>query len=142
MAQKFGYRELNSDADAMVLGKNLVSRAKKHAEIFVVERFRGGNGIEVTSKDEDYISNPSEISSNEDTLVEVEVNSEASDDCSECEVIRFDDSADDGYHEDYFVKDDGGGENIQPNEVGNLNDFGTNNHQTISQLDHENFIRI
>ena len=82
----------------------------------MVDGFRGGNGVEVTSKDQDYIPNPSEMSSDEDSQVEVEVNSGTSDDCSKCEAIRFDNSADDGDHKDYFVKDDGGGENIKPNK--------------------------
>ena len=79
----------------------------------MVDGFRGGNGVEVTSKDEDYVPNPSEMSSDEDCLVEVEVNSGSSDDSSECEAVRFDDSANDGDYEDHFEKDDEGGENIQ-----------------------------
>ena len=118
---------------------NFYCQELKHIEFFVVDGFREGNGIEITSKDEDYVPNPSEMSSDEDNLVEVEVevNSGTSEDYSECEATKFDDSVDDGDREDYFVNDDGGGENIQPNEVGNSNAFAINNHQTSSQLDHD-----
>ena len=78
-------------------------RAKKHVEIFVVDGFREGNGVEVTLKNEDYVPNPSEMSSDENNLVKVEVNSGISEDYSECEAIRFDDSVEDGGHENYFV---------------------------------------
>ena len=114
---------------------NFYCQELKHIEFFVVDGFREGNGIEITSKDEDYVPNPREMSSDEDSLVEVDVNSGSSDNISEFEAIKFDDSADDGDHEDHFEENDEG-ENIQFNEARNSNSFGRNNHPNNSQLDH------
>ena len=68
----------------------------------MVDGFREGNGVEVASKDEDYIPSASEMSSDEDNLFEVEVENGSSDDCGKCKAIRFDDSANNGDHEDHF----------------------------------------
>ncbi|RYR39073.1 hypothetical protein Ahy_A09g044497 [Arachis hypogaea] len=75
VALKDGLRELKSDGDAM----------------------RMGNGVEITSNDEDYIPSNGEYSGND--LVEVEVVSQSK---SSSEDNRFDDSAADGDHEDHF----------------------------------------
>ncbi|RYR21805.1 hypothetical protein Ahy_B03g067120 [Arachis hypogaea] len=78
VALKDGLRELKSDGDATRMDKEM--------------------GVEITSNDEDYIPSDGEYSGND--LVEVEVVSQSD---SSSEDNRFDDSADDGDHEDHFV---------------------------------------
>ncbi|MED6199059.1 hypothetical protein PIB30_072395 [Stylosanthes scabra] len=92
-----GLKELMSDGDAMKMDRFLVTQDVKHCSVYVVDRVRVGNGIEINSTDEDYVPT-AELSELGEGLVEVEVegDSEAS-----SEEDRFDDSADDGDHEDY-----------------------------------------
>ncbi|RYR66085.1 hypothetical protein Ahy_A03g012037 [Arachis hypogaea] len=92
-----GFRELMSDGDAMRMGRLLVSQTVKHYSVYVVDGCREGNSVEICSNDKDYV--PTEAEYNESGFVEVEVEcvSEAS-----SEEDRFDDSVDDGDHEDHF----------------------------------------
>ncbi|RYR46922.1 hypothetical protein Ahy_A07g032786 [Arachis hypogaea] len=71
-------RELMSDGDAMRMG-------------------REGNGVEICSNYKDYV--PTEAEYNESGFVEVEVECESE---ASSEEDRFDDSADNGDHEDHF----------------------------------------
>ncbi|RYR26660.1 hypothetical protein Ahy_B02g060938 isoform A [Arachis hypogaea] len=97
VALKDGLRELKSDGDAMRMGKYVVEQEIKHCHVYAVSGCRQGNGVEITSNDEDYIPSDGEYSAND--LVEVEVVSQSE---SSSEDNRFDDSADDGDHEDHF----------------------------------------
>ncbi|MED6147861.1 hypothetical protein PIB30_047915 [Stylosanthes scabra] len=71
----------------------LVTQDVRHFSVYAVDGVRVGNGIEITSTDEDYVPTAAELSGLGEGLVEVEVegDSEAS-----SEEDRFDDSADDG----------------------------------------------
>ncbi|RYQ92289.1 hypothetical protein Ahy_B09g098471 [Arachis hypogaea] len=75
-----GLRELMSDGDAMRMGRLLVSQTVKHCSVYVVDGCR-----------------EAEYSGSGFIEVEVEGESEAS-----SEEDRFDDSADDGDHNDHF----------------------------------------
>ncbi|XP_020985320.1 uncharacterized protein LOC107462923 [Arachis duranensis] len=99
MDLKSGLRELKSDGDAMKMARSLVSSSYKHCEVYVVDGVRESNGIEITSTDADYVPEGGEDSANNDGLLEVEMDAE-SEPSTEEEV--FDDSADDGDHEDHF----------------------------------------
>ncbi|RYR78720.1 hypothetical protein Ahy_A01g003574 isoform D [Arachis hypogaea] len=92
-----GLRELMSDGDAMRMGRLLVSQTVKHCLVYVVDGCREGNGVEICSNDKDYV--PTEGEYNESGFVEVEVECESE---ASSEEDRFDDSADDGDHEDHF----------------------------------------
>ncbi|RYQ96710.1 hypothetical protein Ahy_B08g092561 [Arachis hypogaea] len=91
VALKDGLRELKSDGDAMRMGMFVVEQETKHYHVYAVNECRQGNGVEITSNDEDYIPSDGEYSGND--LVEVEVVSQSE---SSSEDNRFDDSADDG----------------------------------------------
>ncbi|RYR48395.1 hypothetical protein Ahy_A07g034416 [Arachis hypogaea] len=92
-----GLRESMSDGDAMRMGRLLVSETLKHCSVYVVDGYREGDGIEIYSNDKDYVPDEAEYSGSIFVEVEVEGESEAS-----SEEDRFDDSADDGDHEDHF----------------------------------------
>ncbi|RYR24250.1 hypothetical protein Ahy_B02g057741 [Arachis hypogaea] len=89
-----------SDGDAMRMGRLLVSRTVKHCSVYVVDGYREGNGVEICSNDKDYVPDEAEYSGSGFVEVEVEGESEAS-----SEEDRFDDSTDDGDHEDHFEFD-------------------------------------
>ncbi|RYR03986.1 hypothetical protein Ahy_B06g083482 [Arachis hypogaea] len=123
-----GLRELMSDGDAMRMGRLLVSQTVKHCSVYVVDGCREGNGVEICSNDKDYV--PTEAEYNESGFIEVEVECESE---ASSEEDRFDDSADDGDHEDHFgfdVEDgnDGGVGNAFGGFDGPLNEH--NNAQT------------
>ncbi|RYR28700.1 hypothetical protein Ahy_B01g052857 [Arachis hypogaea] len=99
MDLKSGLRELKSDGDAMRMARSLVSNSCKHCEVYVVDGARESKGIEITSTDADYVPEEGEDSADDDGLLEVEVDAE-SEPSTEEEV--FDDSADDGDHDDQF----------------------------------------
>ncbi|RYR48329.1 hypothetical protein Ahy_A07g034348 [Arachis hypogaea] len=86
-----------SDGDAMRMGRLLVSQTVKHCSVYVVDGCREGNGVEICSNEKDYV--PTEAEYNESGFVEVEVECESE---ASSEEDRFDDSADDGDHEDHF----------------------------------------
>ncbi|RYR73971.1 hypothetical protein Ahy_A02g008555 [Arachis hypogaea] len=90
-------RELMSNGDAMRMGRLLVSQTVKHCSVYVVDGCRKDNGVEICSNDKDYVPTEAEYSGSGFVEVEVEGESEAS-----SEEDRFDDSADDGDHEDHF----------------------------------------
>ncbi|XP_020973078.1 uncharacterized protein LOC110269524 [Arachis ipaensis] len=92
-----GLRELMSDGDAMRMGRLLVLQTVKHCSVYVVDGCRKGNGVEICSNDKAYV--PTEAEYNESGFVEVEVECESE---ASSEEDRFDDSADDGDHEDHF----------------------------------------
>ncbi|RYR03238.1 hypothetical protein Ahy_B06g082097 [Arachis hypogaea] len=92
-----GLRELMSDGDAMRMGRLLVSQTVKHCLVYVVDGCREGNGVEIFSNDKDYVPTEAKYSGSGFVEVEVEGESEAS-----SEEDRFDDSADDGDHDDHF----------------------------------------
>ncbi|RYR58176.1 hypothetical protein Ahy_A05g023849 [Arachis hypogaea] len=92
-------REMKSDGDAMRMVRSLVSSSCKHCKVYVVDGDKEGNGIEITSSNADYVSEEGEDSDSESGLMEVEVDTESEPSTDE-EV--FDDSADDGDHEDHF----------------------------------------
>ncbi|RYR60956.1 hypothetical protein Ahy_A04g018044 [Arachis hypogaea] len=123
MDLKVGLTELKSDRNAINMGRALVADPVKHGIVYAVDGYREGNGVEITSTDPDYIPNEGEDSG----LIEVEVDSESE---PSTEEDRFDDSADDGEHEDYFgfnVEDgvDGGQSNTFGGFNGPLNQEGT-----------------
>ncbi|RYR48983.1 hypothetical protein Ahy_A07g035205 [Arachis hypogaea] len=80
---KLGLKELKSYGDAVRMARALVTDSVKHGIMSVVDGYREGNGVE--SKDSG--------------LIEVEVDAESEPSTKE---DRFDDSADDGEHEDYL----------------------------------------
>ncbi|RYR73230.1 hypothetical protein Ahy_A02g007573 [Arachis hypogaea] len=123
MDLKSGLREMKSDGDAMRMARSLVSSSCKHCEVYVVDGARESNGIEITSSDADYV--PKEGEDSGSGLLEVEVDAE-SEPSTEEEV--FDDSADDGEHEDHFgfeVEDNDPQSNVFGGFTGPLNDEGT-----------------
>ncbi|MED6124637.1 hypothetical protein PIB30_060822 [Stylosanthes scabra] len=102
-------RALMSDGDAMKMGRLLVSQPIKHCSVYVVDGCKEGNGVEITSNNEDYIPSKEDYIGSGDGLVEVEVEGESA---PSSEEDMFDDSVDDGEHEDYFgfdVEDDNEG---------------------------------
>ncbi|QHO43641.1 uncharacterized protein DS421_5g164420 [Arachis hypogaea] len=110
-----------SDGDAMRMAKSLVSSSCKHCEVYVVDGVRESNGIEITSTDADYVPEGGKDSADDDGLLEVEVDAE-SEPSTEEEV--FDDSADDGDHEDHFgfeVEDNDPPSNVFGGFTGPLN---------------------
>ncbi|RYR26428.1 hypothetical protein Ahy_B02g060659 [Arachis hypogaea] len=122
MDLKSGLRELKSDGDAMRMARSLVSNSCKHCEVYVVDGARESKGIEITSTDADYVSEEGEDSADDDGLLEVEVDAE-SEPSTEEEV--FDDSADDGDHDDQFgfeVEDNDPPSNAFGGFTGPLND--------------------
>ncbi|RYR17519.1 hypothetical protein Ahy_B03g062232 [Arachis hypogaea] len=122
MDLKSGLRELKSDGDAMRMARSLVSNSCKHCEVYVVDGARESNGIHITSTDADYVPEEGEDSANDDGLLEVEVDAE-SEPSTEEEV--FDDSADDGDHDDQFgfeVEDNDPPSNAFGGFTGPLND--------------------
>ncbi|RYR54849.1 hypothetical protein Ahy_A06g030111 [Arachis hypogaea] len=122
MDLKSGLRELKSDGDAMRMARSLVSNFCKHCEVYVVDGARESNGIEITSTDADYVPEEGEGSADDDGLLEVEVDAE-SEPSTEEEV--FDDSADDGDHDDQFgfeVEDNDPPSNAFGGFTGPLND--------------------
>ncbi|KAL4293438.1 hypothetical protein AHAS_Ahas18G0128100 [Arachis hypogaea] len=123
MDLKSGLREMKFDGDAMRMARSLVSSSCKHCEVYVVDGARESNGIEITSSDADYV--PKEGEDSGSGLIEVEVDAE-SEPSTEKEV--FDDSADDGDHEDHFgfeVEDNDPQSNAFRGFTGPLNDEGT-----------------
>ncbi|KAL4300284.1 uncharacterized protein DS421_17g587830 [Arachis hypogaea] len=120
---KLGLKELKSDGDAVRMARDLVTNSVKHGIVFAVHGYREGNGIEITSIDTDYVPDECEDSG----LIEVEVNAKSE---PSTEENRFDDSADNGEHEDYFgfdVEDgvDSGQSNAFGGFNGSLNQEGT-----------------
>ncbi|MED6108472.1 hypothetical protein PIB30_024201 [Stylosanthes scabra] len=87
------------DEDAMRMSMFFVSQNVKHCSVYAVDRVKVGNGIEITSTDEDYVSTAAEYSELGEGLLKVEVEGLLEPSRKE---DRFDDSADDGNHEDYF----------------------------------------
>lgn len=77
----------------MAMAEFVLSTIMKHVKIFVVHDISQGNGIELTSNDPDYV--PIEDENDSDNQED-----DSSDDTGV--VVRFDDSAVDGDHEDYF----------------------------------------
>ncbi|RYR29245.1 hypothetical protein Ahy_B01g053594 isoform B [Arachis hypogaea] len=94
---KSGLRDFKSNGDALRMARSLVSSSLKHCEVYVVDGVREGNGIEITSSDVDYVPEGGQDSGS--GLIEVQVDAELEPSTNE-EV--FNDSADDGDHEDYF----------------------------------------
>ncbi|RYR66131.1 hypothetical protein Ahy_A03g012073 [Arachis hypogaea] len=92
-----GLRELMNNGDAMRIGRLLISQTVKYCSVHVVDGCREGNDIEICLNDKDYV--PTEAKYNGNDLIEVEVKSESE---SPSEEDRFDDSANDGDHEDHF----------------------------------------
>ncbi|RYR65053.1 uncharacterized protein LOC107633832 [Arachis ipaensis] len=120
MDLKSGLKEMKSDGDAMRMARSLVSSSCKHCEVYIVDGARESNGIEITSSDADYV--PEEGEDSVSGLLEVEVDAE-SEPSTEEEV--FDDSADDGDHEDHFgfeVEDNDSQSNAFGGFTGPLND--------------------
>ncbi|KAL4394306.1 hypothetical protein AHAS_Ahas02G0138800 [Arachis hypogaea] len=104
------------------MARSLVSNSCKHCEVYVVDGARESNGIHITSTDADYVPEEGEDSANDDGLLEVEVDAE-SEPSTEEEV--FDDSADDGDHDDQFgfdVEDNDPPSNAFRGFTGPLND--------------------
>ncbi|RYR65052.1 hypothetical protein Ahy_A03g011053 isoform A [Arachis hypogaea] len=107
MDLKSGLKEMKSDGDAMRMARSLVSSSCKHCEVYIVDGARESN-----EEGEDSVSG----------LLEVEVDAE-SEPSTEEEV--FDDSADDGDHEDHFgfeVEDNDSQSNAFGGFTGPLND--------------------
>ncbi|RYR54171.1 hypothetical protein Ahy_A06g029424 isoform C [Arachis hypogaea] len=123
MDLKLGLREMKSDGDAMRMVRSLVSSSYKHCEVYVVDGVKESNRIEITSSDVDYVLGEGEDSGSELIEVEVDVESEHS---TEDEI--FDDSADDGDHEDHFrfeVEDNDPQPNAFVGFIGPVNGDGT-----------------
>ncbi|MED6144501.1 hypothetical protein PIB30_016349, partial [Stylosanthes scabra] len=80
---------------------------------------REGNGVEITSNDEDYVLRKEDYIGSGDGLVEIEVKGEST---PSSEVGMFDDSADNREHEDYFNFDvKYGNEGATSNAFGGFN---------------------
>ncbi|RYR02642.1 hypothetical protein Ahy_B06g081445 [Arachis hypogaea] len=92
-----GIGEMKSDANVMRIARLLVSGSVKHCEVYVVDGVKEGKWIEITSNDVDYMPEEGEDSGN--GLLKVEVDAELEPSTKE---EAFDDSADDGDHEDHF----------------------------------------
>ncbi|RYR08142.1 hypothetical protein Ahy_B05g075696 [Arachis hypogaea] len=115
MELKLGLKELKSDGDAVRMARALVTDSVKHGIVYAVDGYREGNGVEITSMDPDYVPDEGEDSG----LIEVEVDAESE---PSTEEDRFDDSADDGEHEDYFGFDvEDGVDGGQANAFGGFN---------------------
>ncbi|MED6159896.1 hypothetical protein PIB30_046548 [Stylosanthes scabra] len=93
------------EAPRHCLRKEIVSELQKLGE---------GNGVEITSNDENYIPRKEDYIGSGDWLVEVEVKGESTPSSKE---DRFDDSADDGEHEDYFGYVENDNEGATSNEI-------------------------
>ncbi|XP_016195822.1 uncharacterized protein LOC107636862 [Arachis ipaensis] len=140
MELKLGLKELKSDGDAVRMARALVTDSVKHGIVYTVDGYREGNGVEITSMDPDYVPDEGEDSG----LIEVEVDAESE---PSTEEDRFDDSADDGEHEDYFGFDvEDGVDDGQANAFGGFNgplnqeattDKGAEDNEAPGEMDEE-----
>ncbi|RYR04691.1 hypothetical protein Ahy_B06g084473 [Arachis hypogaea] len=112
---KLGIKELKLDGDAARMARALLMDFGKHGIVFDVDGYRKGNEVEITSIDSDYVPDEGEDSG----LIEVEVDAESE---PSTEEDRFDDSADNSEHEDYFEFDvEDGADGGQSNAFGGFN---------------------
>ncbi|KAL4286053.1 hypothetical protein AHAS_Ahas19G0047700 [Arachis hypogaea] len=120
MDLKSDLRELKSNGDAMRMARSLALSSCKHCEVYVVDGVREGNRIEITFSDVDYV--PEEGEDSGSGLIEVEMDAELE---SSTDEEVFDDSANDGDHEDHFgfeVEDNDPQSNAFGGFTGPLND--------------------
>ncbi|MED6195834.1 hypothetical protein PIB30_041624 [Stylosanthes scabra] len=110
----------------MRMKKFLVAQDVKHCVVYVVDGFRKGNGIEITSTDDDYVPSEEDYVGSGDGLIEVKIEGES--EASRADE-KFDDSADDGRWQrrvlgaenesvdDEGVGDDADGEDVDAGEI-------------------------
>lgn len=97
MDLKSSLKEMKSDGDAMRMARSLVLGSVKHCEVYVVDGVKEGNEIKITSSDVDYMAEEGDDSGI--GLIKVKVDAESE---PYTEKEAFDDSANDGDHEDHF----------------------------------------
>ncbi|MED6114392.1 hypothetical protein PIB30_079811, partial [Stylosanthes scabra] len=99
------------------MGRLVVSQSVRHCSMYVMDDCREGNGVEITSNDEDYVPDKEEYIASGNELVEVEVEGESE---PSSEDDGFDDSADDGKGLFGFDVEDGN-EGATSNAFGGFN---------------------